>query len=57
MVSSNYLGEVAAMKTRLRPLPAPKATITLGDMADKGMRMLAVACRRCDRRGGSASSG
>jgi hypothetical protein len=25
--------------------------ITLGDMQDKGMTMLAVACRRCDRRG------
>jgi hypothetical protein len=29
-----------------------KSTITLGDMQDKGMRMLAVACCRCDRRGG-----
>jgi hypothetical protein len=24
--------------------------ITPGDMADKGMTMLEVACRRCDRR-------
>jgi hypothetical protein len=28
-----------------------KTVITLGDMADKGMLMLEVACRRCDRRG------
>jgi hypothetical protein len=28
-----------------------KTMITLGDMADKGMTMLEVACRRCDRRG------
>jgi hypothetical protein len=28
-----------------------KTTITLGDMQDKGMRMLVVACRRCERRG------
>jgi hypothetical protein len=28
-----------------------KTMITLGDMADKGMRMLEVACRRCERRG------
>jgi hypothetical protein len=28
-----------------------KTTITLGDMADKGMRMLEVACRKCPRRG------
>jgi hypothetical protein len=28
-----------------------KTTITLGDMERRGMRMLAVACRRCDRRG------
>jgi hypothetical protein len=28
-----------------------KTMITLGDMADKGMRMLEVACRKCPRRG------
>jgi hypothetical protein len=28
-----------------------KTTITLGDMADKGMTMLEVACRKCPRRG------
>ena len=28
-----------------------KTVITLGDMAAKGMTMLEVACRRCDRRG------
>ena len=28
-----------------------KTMITLGDMAAKGMTMLEVACRRCDRRG------
>jgi hypothetical protein len=28
-----------------------KTMITLGDMAAKGMTMLVVACRRCDRRG------
>jgi hypothetical protein len=28
-----------------------KTTITLGDMADKGMTMLEVACRHCPRRG------
>ena len=28
-----------------------KTMITLGDMAAKGMQMLEVACRRCDRRG------
>jgi hypothetical protein len=28
-----------------------KTMITLGDMADKGMRTLEVACRRCERRG------
>jgi hypothetical protein len=28
-----------------------KTTITLADMQDKGMRMLVVACRRCERRG------
>ena len=28
-----------------------KTMITLGDMADKGMTMLEVACRHCDRRG------
>jgi hypothetical protein len=29
----------------------PSGMITLGDMANKGMTMLEVACRRCDRRG------
>ncbi len=28
-----------------------KTTITLGNMADKGMTMLEVACRKCPRRG------
>ena len=28
-----------------------KGAITLGDMQAKGMRMLQVACRRCERRG------
>jgi hypothetical protein len=28
-----------------------KTMITLGDMADKGMPMLEVACRKCPRRG------
>jgi hypothetical protein len=28
-----------------------KGVISLGDMADKGMTMLEVACRRCDRQG------
>ena len=28
-----------------------KSTITLGDMQDKGMTMLEVACRKCPRRG------
>ena len=28
-----------------------KTTITLADMQDKGLRMLVVACRRCERRG------
>ena len=28
-----------------------KTVITLGDMEAKGMRMLEVACRRCERRG------
>jgi hypothetical protein len=28
-----------------------KTMITLGDMAAKGITMLEVACRRCDRRG------
>ena len=28
-----------------------KTMITLGDMAAKGMTMLEVACRRCDRQG------
>jgi hypothetical protein len=41
MVSSYYQGEVAAMKTM----------ITLADMADKGMVMLEVVCRRRDPRG------
>jgi len=29
----------------------PDETITLGDMQAKGMTMLEVACRRCERRG------
>jgi hypothetical protein len=29
--------------------------ITLGDMQDKGMRMLEVACQKCPRRAGSSS--
>jgi hypothetical protein len=28
-----------------------KTVITLGDMQRRGMRMLEVACRRCQRRG------
>jgi hypothetical protein len=35
-----------------RPASTPmKTTITLGDMQDKGMRMLVVACSGCERRG------
>ena len=32
-------------------LAAMQDVITLGDMANKGVTMLDVACRRCDRRG------
>jgi hypothetical protein len=28
-----------------------KSVITLGDMERRGVRMLEVACRRCERRG------
>ena len=28
-----------------------KTMVTLGDMANNGMTMLEVACRRCERRG------
>ncbi len=32
-------------------LASMRGVISLGDMADKGMTMLEVACRKCPRRG------